>query len=605
MNDQDFILLIEQYLDGSISAAGRRALSDTVQADPERRRLFEGQARQHVRLHAQTSRVDFTESQRVAVMVMDVAEKEHPSHFIDTLKNQTVRERLNAIARGLRAPRGSGPNRYARFALLRLFGPATLSLVLNLAVILLLIFLTKPEVLFPDHTDYGPIVDLAPPMPGLQTPDGPPESPAVKPPDATVAGPGGGADSGLKTTIPRSPWDDSMPGAPTESGTLTPVAGLALPEPLTPVALLAPFAGSAPGFRNLPESLAGRTPEGRRKAIAASDGNLHTERAVITALDWLRSHQQDDGSWAGQEPAAMTGLALLAFLAHGELPASPEFGPAVRKGLDYLLNHQDAAGVFSKNVYAHAIATYAVAEAATLTHHMGLHDAMERAVVPIVAGQQRDGSYDYNYAQDVRFDTSVTGWQIQALKAAKLAGCSNPSLGPALDRCVRFLKTEAFAGDGSGFVYTGSPGAQPASGATWTMTGVGTLSLQLLDQAHAPQTRAGLKALDDITFAWPSVAGGKPRVYGDYYVTQAKFQQNNKSVWHAWNQRLQQVLLAQQKSDGHWEGGDYDQGSHVYTTTLCTLMLEVYYRYLPTYGVATNVLTTASSGSDDVGVRVH
>ena len=91
MNDQDFILLIEQYLDGSISAAGRKSLSDAVQADPERRRLFEAQARQHVRLHAQTSRVDFTESQRVAVMVMDVAEKEHPSHFIDTLKQQSVR----------------------------------------------------------------------------------------------------------------------------------------------------------------------------------------------------------------------------------------------------------------------------------------------------------------------------------------------------------------------------------------------------------------------------------------------------------------------------------------------------------------------------------
>ena len=374
-----------------------------------------------------------------------------------------------------------------------------------------------------------------------------------------------------------------------------------------PSAALAPTFHVGPGAKGLPDALIGRTPDGRKRILAASTGSDRTERAVTNSLHWLKAHQQDDGAWPGQEPAAMTGLALLTYLAHGELPGSAEFGPTVRQGLDYLLSHQDTAGTFSKNVYAHAIATYAIAEAATLTRHMGLRDALERAVVPIVNGQQSDGSYDYNYAQGVRFDTSVTGWQIQALKAAKLAGSSNPELDQTMARCVRFLKTQAFAADGSGFVYTGSPGIQPSSGATWTMTGVGTLSLQLLDQARAPQTRAGLKALEDVIISWAQAPGGKSRVYGDYYVTQAKFQQqqDNRKAWTTWNQRLQATLLAQQKPDGHWEGGDYDQGSHVYTTTLCTLMLEVYYRYLPTYGVATNVLTTASSGGDDMGVRVH
>jgi hypothetical protein len=65
------------------------------------------------------------------------------------------------------------------------------------------------------------------------------------------------------------------------------------------------------------------------------------------------------------------------------------------------------------------------------------------------------------------------------------------------------------------------------------------------------------------------------------------------------------ALLKNQHTDGHWENGDYDQGSHVYTTTLCALMLEVYYRYLPTFEKAPEKPDPTGSQAGDVSVDVQ
>jgi squalene cyclase len=333
------------------------------------------------------------------------------------------------------------------------------------------------------------------------------------------------------------------------------------------------------------------------------DNAARTERAVTNALSWLRDHQLENGSWAGQEPVAMTGLALLAYLAHAEVPGSGPYGDTVTRGLKFLIAAQNDRGVFSRNVYAHAIATYAVSEAFTLTRIVELRTSMEKAVQVIIQGQQDRGGFDYHYDKGTRFDTSVAGWQIQALKAASLAGAAQPSLDTALAKATRFLQNDAFARDGSGFVYEGINGIPATGGARWTMTGVGTLCLQLLGQPSSSQVRLGLKALREVTFDW--LTDAKPSLYGYYYVTQARFQQDNRAAWQDWNARMQGALLKHQHTDGHWENGDYDQGSHVYTTTLCTLMLEVYYRYLPTFVKAPEKPIQTGKSTEDVSVDVH
>jgi len=101
----------------------------------------------------------------------------------------------------------------------------------------------------------------------------------------------------------------------------------------------------------------------------------------------------------------------------------------------------------------------------------------------------------------------------------------------------------------------------------------------LLGRGNSPCAAAGIRFLERVQPQWPSGKAKVP-VYTWYYVTQAKFQKGDK-VWETWNRIFTRELIANQQSDGHWEGGDH--GGSVYTTCLCTLMLEVYYRYLPSY----------------------
>ena len=93
--------------------------------------------------------------------------------------------------------------------------------------------------------------------------------------------------------------------------------------------------------------------------------------------------------------------------------------------------------------------------------------------------------------------------------------------------------------------------------------------------------------------------GLKPNTDYRYYATLALFHHPGP-VWPQWNEQLTQQLLAHQQHDGRSAGswppqGEWTRtGGRIYQTALCTLMLEVYYRYLPLY--------SATRVADDVSV---
>src|SRR3989339_16800 len=93
-----------------------------------------------------------------------------------------------------------------------------------------------------------------------------------------------------------------------------------------------------------------RTKGGREVALRAygggGGGGGYTEGAVMRALRWLKKNQQADGSWNKVKPA-MTGLAVLTYLAHGETPSSDEFGPTVEKGIKWLGGNQEQNGLIN------------------------------------------------------------------------------------------------------------------------------------------------------------------------------------------------------------------------------------------------------------------
>jgi hypothetical protein len=149
----------------------------------------------------------------------------------------------------------------------------------------------------------------------------------------------------------------------------------------------------------------GRTLQGRQEAIKKYTNprtGRRTQDALLRGLRWLREHQNPDGSWGDGTPQyspALTGLALLTFLAHGETPASVEFGPCVMSAIRNLMTQlgRDGGEIKGANGYAHSIATYALAEAYALTRSPVLADALAPAVRRIVQGQAPTGSYNYNF----------------------------------------------------------------------------------------------------------------------------------------------------------------------------------------------------------------
>ena len=330
----------------------------------------------------------------------------------------------------------------------------------------------------------------------------------------------------------------------------------------------------------------GRSASGRASAISKFGGSKVGQDKLLKALWWLKKVQKPDGSWGTVAPAAHTGLALLTFLAHGETPTSKHFGNTVKKAMQWLVN--DPIDTKSSHGYPHAIKTYALAEAYAMTGVSVLEDKMNACVRILIDGMQEGGCYDYNYKTGQgRQDLSFAGWNYQALKAAYGAGCEEKGLHEAIYRAIAWLKLNS-AGEAQ-FPYKTSnnePVLSKKSG-RHTMRAVGVLCLQLFGEGHTNEIKDEIATIakDDLmNLNWNNPP--KASLYGWYYATQAMFQAGG-DFWKPWNRKFQKEIGDAQHAEGYWvypgqghaKGDDITQ--KVYATTLCALMLTVYYRYLP------------------------
>jgi hypothetical protein len=338
---------------------------------------------------------------------------------------------------------------------------------------------------------------------------------------------------------------------------------------------------------------AGRSASGRSRMLNQFGGKWGklTEAAVIKALDWLKRNQikegNNSGSWnpginSKDKYVALAGLGLLAFLAHGETTGSEDYGETVLRAIEFLQRAQGAGGEFcplnQHGVYAHGIATYAMSEAFALTRIPPLKDSMDRAVEKIVQGQQSSGAWDYHYNKGARRDTSVSSWQIQALKAAYMAGSEVPGISEALDKAAKDLNRN-FMEHNSQFRYS-------TTNDPHNTTPMAVLCLQLIGHGRDDTTRAALRAMKDEECSWD--VNNPWAMYRWYYLSQAKFHSGGND-WTSWNNKFAPAYVKSQQQDGHWvppvpQGGHRDAGyGKAFPTALGALTLQVYYRFLPTY----------------------
>lgn len=341
--------------------------------------------------------------------------------------------------------------------------------------------------------------------------------------------------------------------------------------------------------KGVPSAMGGRMGgQARTMAAMRNNGKDKSEKAVMAGLRWLKDHQKDDGSWSDEHKAGMTGLALLCFLGHGELPESPEFGPTVKKCLDWLLSRgTEFQGRMSMTkdgwgghpgVYEHGIVTYAMGEYYSMTKDERFVPLLKQAVGYIVDGQTPLGGWDYSYAKGPRNDLSVAGWQIQALKAAHLTGLGIPGVDEALDKSMGFIKK--WQGNEGGFGYD-------APENRLSLTGVGVLCTYFWKESKDRTVKEGIDfLLGKVEVKYKS---DKADLYAWYYDTQACLMFGG-SAWSKWNRMFQDEIADNQSPDGSWpptQGGvgalqtSPGGAGPYYRTTLCILMLEVFYRYMP------------------------
>ena len=355
-----------------------------------------------------------------------------------------------------------------------------------------------------------------------------------------------------------------------------------------------------------------RTPGsiGRMTAGGASYGDAQTEGAVLKALRWLKKTQSSHGSW-NPSPISNTGFAILAFLAHGETPASKEFGQTVERALQFLIEsitlNKDGEPTFKGtdgNEYATLIATYALCEAYGMTRNPNTKIVAMQTLQRIVNNQSPTGGWDYKMnKKSTRDDMSYAGWALQALKAGKMAGMHPEGLDACIKKAVKCLKTRNFKG--GGFNYT-------AGGPPTGLTATGCLAMQLLGYMNEPEVKSALDFMREWKPAFEAKGAAKPGgplpgsspQYYSYYAAQCKYQAGmcqgatpaNVKTWQEWNTAMKALYPVKiitlpetiegpdgkPRKIGHWKGSDSLGGDTTMTTCLCALQLMVYYRYLPT-----------------------
>jgi hypothetical protein len=337
---------------------------------------------------------------------------------------------------------------------------------------------------------------------------------------------------------------------------------------------------------------AARRGETRAAAVEARGGSAASEQAVERGLAWLAEHQAVDGSWqfdlsgcrcqgACRHPGSLksstasTAIALLPFLGAGNTHVDGPYQQTVSRAIYYLISRMQPTprgGDFCEGtMYGHGVTTLALAEAYGLAGDEMLVPYLRDAIRFIQTAQdQHSGGWRYLPGQSG--DTTVTAWQLAALKSASIAGLETPS--PTIEGVQRFLD-RVQTNNGAAYGYR-TPQAKPC-----------TSAIGLLCRMYTGWSPVQEPLIRGVTVL--AKPGPHPdAIYQNFYLSQALLQMNHPA-WPRWNRRNRDQLVALQARIGHESGSwfcndpDTSPGGRLAHTALAVLTLEVYYRLLPIY----------------------
>lgn len=343
--------------------------------------------------------------------------------------------------------------------------------------------------------------------------------------------------------------------------------------------------GGGGGFGMIPASMRKRcSAEDRLARLAANGGTPACEAAVVKSLDWIKQHQNRDGSWGETHRAAATGLALLAYLGHCETPLSEKYGESILNATLFLIGQSNAhQGLLidkanaSLSLHEHAIATMALAEAHVFNKQLqiqvpGLEDAVRLAGQRLIDSTISAGGWSLA-KNDTAADIHLTCLNLLALKACKLTNIDFRGLSACAKKALTALKDPKAA-----------PGLLSLTHQLW-----GNSDIHAARTAHQTINRQA-------RFLW---APAQTDLWSLYFDTNALHNHGGKT-WTDFNASLLPELLKAQAHDGSFsDPGEpttsvaplttflTGKSAEHFRTCLTTLTLEVYYRYTTSTGKIT------------------
>jgi len=355
-----------------------------------------------------------------------------------------------------------------------------------------------------------------------------------------------------------------------------------------------------------------RKGEAKLKLLRKRGGSTSTEKAVALALDWLAKHQSEDGSWDAdgfmevssctcdgkgggwhgeRVPSGfdveVTALATLAFLGAGHSPREGPYARHVARALERLKGG-------GRTLFATAFATQALAEAYDMTDGDEQYKpAVERGIETMISSRLRDGGWRYFAGTRMESGTPTTTAVVVALVTAERAGFQvdesyKQPVQKWLDKLTDWENGRVkYTLNAQKLGYT--PTTTNAASALWarTMLGVANTDRRITSGARClnkrkPRWKIRIKRMK-VKGRMRDVQIGYLQHYYWWHSTEA-LSRIGGDTWRAWNGALKKALLSKQQKSGHAAGswdpvGTYGKvAGRVYSTALCALSLECYYR---------------------------
>ena len=311
-------------------------------------------------------------------------------------------------------------------------------------------------------------------------------------------------------------------------------------------------------------------------------GTAEGQDALRKALIWLKSVQNDDGSWGQQFKHALTSLVMVSYLNYGVDSYDETFGESFVKAFKWILAESATnKGMSGSTADEHATLTFAIAELNKFLRKPELRSSLEDEVQIILDGQNLDGGFNYDYDKKSQSQLYVSLLNTMALRSSEFSGFKHADLGETKKKLVRYftlnLNQSPIEIDAELLPQNKLRYNQNSSKVT------SLFGLQLLgEDLKNKEVLIDVFQKSFATLDWEIV---EPQPMFTWYCLSRAYFGADLKEWSLWSKKLQNLLVDKQNVGGFWEeppGAKHnslkdDTDSRIYNTSFACLMLTIFY----------------------------